>query len=102
MTPYEEIMNCDTLKGEFIRACQRYNNHVDFYNQLYERIVTTTYNSRVKNITTEYKFWRVGRYASGSMDVAFRGNLKANQKSVCEYAQQDLKQKINNVDDKSK
>ena len=98
MIPYEEIMKCEELKKIFILTRPRYNDHKAFYDQLYERIVTATYNARVKNITKEYASFRVGRYATGSMDVSFRGDLKSNQKSACEYAQQDLKRKIDQIE----
>jgi len=100
MIPYEDIMKCEKLKRIFVLTRPCYINHKASYDKLYERIVTATYNARVKNITKEYVFWKVGRYATGSMDVAFRGDLKSNQKLVCEHAQQDLKRKIDQVESK--
>ena len=45
MILYEKIMKCEKLKKAFIMTQPRYKEHEEFYDQLYKRIVTSTYNA---------------------------------------------------------
>lgn len=71
-----------------------YSGYSKFCNKLHDRIVAAIFNDRSKKITKDYAIWRVGGCATGSTDIAFRGNLKSNQKNICEKTLIDVKKKL--------
>ena len=58
--------------------------HADFLQKTYLRILTATFNSRVKAVTTAFKAYNTGRYASKSSDTSFRNTLQVMEKAKCE------------------
>ena len=58
--------------------------HADFLQKTYLRILTATFNSRVKAVTTAFKVCNTGRYASKSSDTSFRNTLQVMEKAKCE------------------
>ena len=81
---FDRKMSDPKLKKAFVDSVPKYKSHKHFYDKVYKKMLDSTFNARVKPVTTGYKFKRVGRYAENSNAasvVAFRTQFKVSEEA---------------------